>query len=188
MGRAVYNTWMTDKQLVAGILSGDEPSLRYFYQTYSSKLVAFVRRRLGDEKDVEEIVQDTFLASLDALRDFTFKCSLSTFLCSIAKRKVVDFYRKKKLKKVLFSQFPQIESLLSLLTTPEEKLDEKLLVEKIENTFNKLSPRYKKILKLKYVDGFSVDEIAHELSMSFKGIESMLFRARKSFVLEYEKE
>lgn len=178
---------MTDKELVAGILSGDEISLRRFYQGHSSKLTAFVRKRLGDEKDVEEIVQDTFLASLDALRDFTFKCSLSTFLCSIAKRKVVDFYRKKKLKRVLFSQFPQIESLLSLLTTPEDKLDEKLLIEKIERTFNKLSPRYKQILKLKYIDGLTVDEVARELSMSFKGIESMLFRARKSFSLEYEK-
>ena len=178
---------MTEKQLVAGILSGDEPSLRYFYKTHASKLLAFVKQRLGDEKDVEEIVQDTFLASLDALRDFTFKCSLSTFLCSIAKRKVVDFYRRKKLKRVLFSQFPQIESLLSLLTTPEDKLDEKLLVEKIERTFSKLPSRYKQILKLKYVDGLTVDEVARELSMSFKGIESSLFRARKAFVIQYEK-
>lgn len=186
MMRVTCSLTMTDHQLVTNILSGDEPSLRYFYQTYSSKLTAFVRGRLGDEKDVEEIVQDTFLASLDALRDFTFKCSLSTFLCSIAKRKVVDFYRKKKLKRILFSQFPQIESLLSLLTTPEEKLDEKLLVEKIEKTFNRLPGRYKRILKLKYIEGFTVDEIALELSMSFKGIESMLFRARKAFASEFE--
>jgi|SRR3989344_3414042 len=178
---------MTDQQLVSRILSGHEPSLRHFYKAHSSKLTAFVKKRLGDEKDVEEIVQDTFLASLDAFRDFTFKCSLSTFLCSIAKRKVVDFYRKKKLKRVLFSQFPQIESLLSLLTTPEDKLDEKLLVEKIERTFNRLPPRYKRILKLKYVEGFTVDQIAMELSMSFKGIESMLFRARRAFVGEYER-
>lgn len=178
---------MSDQQLVSHILSGDESSLRTFYRTYSPKLIGFVRRGISDEKDVEEIVQDTFMATIEALRDFTFKCTLSTFLCSIAKRKVVDHYRKKKLKRILFSQFPQIESLLSFLTTPEEKLDEKLLIEKIEKTFNTLAPRYKRILKLKYIEGFTVDQIAYELSMSFKSVESMLFRARKAFSVEYVK-
>ena len=179
---------MSEKQLVSHILSGNEIALRMFYKTHSPKLVGFVRLGISNEKDVEEIVQDTFMATIEALRDFTFKCTLSTFLCSIAKRKVVDHYRKKKLKRVLFSQFPQIESLLSILTTPEEKLDEKLLVEKIEQTFNKLAPRYKRILKLKYVEGFSVDEIARDLSVSFKSVESMLFRARKAFTVEYKGE
>jgi RNA polymerase sigma-70 factor (ECF subfamily) len=176
---------MTDKELVSNMLSGNELSLRVFYKTYSSRLNNFVRRGISDEKDVEEIVQDTFISSLDALRDFTYSCTLSTFLISIAKRKVVDFYRKKKIKKLLFSQFPQIESLLSILTTPEEKLDEKILVEKIEKTFNRLSPRYKQILKLKYIEGFSVDQIARDLSLSFKSVESMLFRARKSFAASF---
>lgn len=177
---------MTDQQLVQSILSGHEPSLRLFYQTHIGKLTSFVRKKIGDETDVEEIVQDTFIASLEALRDFTFRCSLSTFLCSIAKRKVVDFYRKKKLKRILFSQFPQFESLMSILTTPEEKLDETLLVEKIERTFNALTPRYARILRLKYIEGLSVSQISQELSISFKSVESILFRARRAFVAYYD--
>jgi RNA polymerase sigma-70 factor, ECF subfamily len=178
---------MSERELVTHILSGHEPSLHLFYKTHSSKLTAFVRKRIGEEKDVEEIVQDTFMACLEAFRDFTFACSLSTFLCSIAKRKVVDFYRKKKLKRLLFSQFPQLESILSVLTTPEDALDEKLLVERIETTFGKLAPRYTKVLRLKYVEGLSVEEIARDLSTSFKSVESMLFRARRAFSLTYAK-
>lgn len=179
--------FMTDQELIAGILSGHEPSLRVFYKTHYSFLLRFTRKRIGEEKDVEEIVQDTLVASLEALRDFTFKCSLSTFLCSIAKRKIVDFYRKKKIKKLLFSQMPQLESLVRVLVTPEEKLDEKLLVEKIERTLHKLTPQHRRVIKLKYIEDLSVGEIAQELATSFKSVESMLFRARRAFTHEYAK-
>ncbi|MBI4130252.1 RNA polymerase sigma factor [Candidatus Roizmanbacteria bacterium] len=174
-----------ERLLVEGILSGDESFLRTFYTTYSPYLHNFIRKRVGDEKDVEEIVQDTLLASLESLRDFTFSCTLSTFLCSIAKRKVVDFYRKKKLSRILFSHVPQMESLLAVLTTPEDELNEQLLREHVLVVFSRLKPRYQKILRLKYIEGFSVSEIAEKLSMSFKSVESMIFRARKAFVEIY---
>ena len=172
---------MDEKKLIEGILKGDENSLRLFYKKYSPKLFFFIKKKVQEEKDIEEILQDTFLASLEAFRDFTFRCSAFTYLCSIAKRKIVDFYRKEKIKKILFSQAPGLEPLFLVLSTPEDKLDEKILRQAIEKTMNILKPNYKKILKLKYVEGFSLLEIAHKLSVSFKSAESMLFRARKEF-------
>ncbi|HLB60621.1 MAG TPA: RNA polymerase sigma factor, partial [Patescibacteria group bacterium] len=174
-----------DRILVSGILNGDESALRAFYIAHASRIAGFIRQRIGLEKDVEELTQDTFMAALEALRDFSFRCTVSTFLCSIAKRKIVDHYRREKIKRIVFSQIPQIESILMLLTTPEDKLDQALLVEKIEETFNRLAPRYRQILKLRYVEGFTVHEIAQELSMSFKSVESMLFRARRAFATEF---
>lgn len=166
-------------------MRGEEASLRKFYQAYSPKLFSFIRQRVSEEKDSEEILQDVFLASLDALRDFTYRCKLETFLCAIAKNKIVDYYRKKKLKKILFSQIPEVEPLLAVLTTPEDKLDEKLLKQSIEQTLKNLAPRYEKILRLKYMEGFSVKEIAGKLSVTFKSAESLLFRARQEFVKVY---
>lgn len=176
---------MSDRELVEHILQGDESALRAFYAVHAPRITRFIRQRIGLEKDVEELTQDTFMAALEALRDFSFRCTLSTFLCSIAKRKIVDHYRREKIKRIVFSQIPQIESILTLLTTPEDKLDQTLLVEKIEKTFNRLIPRHKQILKLRYIEGFTVQEIARELSMSFKSVESMLFRARRAFATEF---
>lgn len=180
---------MTDKELVLGILADDEKSLQCFYQNYSPILTSFIRKKISDEKDVEEIFQDTMFAFLEALRDFTFKCSLSTYLISIGKRKIVDFYRKKKIKKVLFSQMPEsLTPLLAALTTPETSFDEKLLKQSIEKTLTMLKPKYRQIIHLKYVEGFSVSEIAQKLSLSFKTAESRLFRARSEFIKLYSLE
>lgn len=178
----------SEKELVEGILGGSEKALRIFYGECKPKLTNFIRQRVSNEKDVEELVQDTFMAALEAFRDFTYRSSLYTFLCAIAKRKVIDFYRRKKLKRIIFSQIPAIEPLLSILTTPEDKLDEKLLTQKIEETLNALSPQYKRLLQLKYIEGWSVTKIAQEMAISFKSAESKLFRARQAFVAIYTQE
>ncbi|OGG14875.1 hypothetical protein A2773_01240 [Candidatus Gottesmanbacteria bacterium RIFCSPHIGHO2_01_FULL_39_10] len=174
-----------DHKLIDGILRADERSLRSFYTLYKPKLFSYIKRKIATTQDAEEILHDTFIATIDALRDFAYQSSLYTYICSIANHKIIDFYRKKKLKSILFSRFSEIEPLLSTFYGPEDKLDEELLKAKIKETFAKISPRYHKILRLKYIYGYSVEEIAKKLSISFKSAESQLFRARKAFVAAY---
>lgn len=176
---------MTENDMVTGILAGKEPVLRQFYHTYVSYATNFVRQRVNDEKDVEEIVQDTLLATIEALRDFSFSCSLSTFMCSIAKRKIIDLYRKRSLKRMVFSRIAHLDHVLAVFSTPEEKLNDVYVRQAIERAFLRLTPWYREILTMKYIDGFSVAEIARHYSQSMKSIESALFRARKAFAKAY---
>lgn len=174
-----------EKKLVNEILRGNERALNHFYKHFYPSLFSFISKKINDSSDAEEILQDTFFGVLDGLRDFEFKSSLFTFICSVASHKVIDFYRKKKIKKIVFSQFENIEPILSVLLGPEDALDTQILKEKIKQTFKKLSPSYQIILKLKYIYGYSVEEIAGKLAVSFKSAESQLFRARKAFVTNY---
>jgi RNA polymerase sigma-70 factor (ECF subfamily) len=176
---------MDERQTVNKILSGDEPTLRYFYRHFQPSLLTYIRNKIANEADAEEIMQDTFLATIEGFRDFSFRCRLFTFLCSIANHKIIDFYRKKKIKSIFFSHLAEFEPLVSTLLGPEEKLDEELLRQKIAQTFERLTPRYRQILRLKYIYGFSVGEIAYKLSISFKSAESQLFRARRAFATAF---
>ena len=182
------NSKLEDKYLVHQILKGDERALNHFYKHFYPSLFTFISKKINEPQDIEEILQDTLFATLDGLRDFAFKSSLFTFMCSVAYHKIVDFYRKKKIKKIVFSQFESIEPLLRQLFGPEEAFDEQILKQKIDITLKKLSPSYQLIIKLKYIYGFSVEEIAKKLAITFKGAESQLFRARKAFVLHYNYE
>jgi len=177
---------LSERKLITRLLARNKMALSEFYRLYSARLLNFIRKRVGDEKDVEEIAQDTLFAFLEGARDFTGRCSLNTYLCSIAYNKIVDFYRKKRLKKILFSQMPEgLELLISEVTDPQKIFDNTLLAHKISTIFSKLMPHYAHMLKLKYVEGRSVEEIARLLSCSFKSAESVLFRARKEFVKLY---
>lgn len=173
---------VSDNDLVRQILARDKKALYKFYRHYKIKLIPYIKSRVDNPSDVEEIFQDTLYGFLEALRDFHGRCSLSTYLYSICSRKIADFYRKKKLKQLLFSHSPRLEALISPLLTPEDEMDTKLLRHRVYKALDKLLPRYRKILLLKYADDITVDDIAGKFMVTAKSIESALFRAKKAFV------
>ena len=173
---------MEESELLKRILASDERALFEFYQTYTPPLKRFIQMKVQNPHDVEDIMQETLYAFLDALRDFRGESRLRTFLQSICNHKIIDFYRKKKLKQLVFSQVPQIEELVSPLLNPEAEFDARALNEELHITLDKLMPQYKKVLYARYILNMPVAEIARKLATTLKGAESMLFRAKKAFV------
>lgn len=175
---------VSEKELVQKIISRDEKALHSLYKTYYRSLYNFVYKKLGDKSVTEEIVQDTFIHFLESLRDFRYQCSLKTFLFTIGRNKAIDYIRKKKIKKILFSALPSfiVEGLASVV---DDSLEKKELQQKLESTFDELPHEYQLILRLKYLEGKSVHHIAGVLSKTFKSTESLLFRARKAFIKVY---
>ncbi len=172
----------SDSEIIRNILARDRRTLDLFYRRYSPRLLRFISAKVAHREDAEEILQDTLFAFLEAIRDFHGRSSIDTFLFSICHHKIIDFYRRRKLKSFVFSQMPNLEALISPLLAPEEELDATLLKEKIAGVLSRMLPRYRHILTLKYVDNMSVEEIAEKLAVTFKSAESQLFRARKAFV------
>jgi len=173
---------MEDSDLINKILRRDKRALHTFYQTYTPKLASFINGKVGNTHDAEEILQDTLFAFLEALRDFHGECRISTFLFSIGKHKIIDYYRRKKLKHLVFSQAPFLEELVSPILNPEEELDAAVLKEKLKTAFSRILPRYRLVLELKYIDDRSVSDIAMRCTWTLKKTESLLFRARKAFI------
>lgn len=174
-----------DKKTIQGIMERDEKVLFEFYNKHKKPLLQYIFKHLNHQQDSEEVLQDSFLAFIESLRDFRGQSSLKTFLYSIAKNKTVDKIRKKKLKRILFSYMPQgvVESLAHVLL--DDELDKKQLVQKIDATLHKLPNDYALVLRLKYREGYKVAQIAKKIKLSFKATESLIFRARKAFVAEY---
>jgi len=178
--------YINDKELVSAIISGDKLALYHFYQTYNKKIFSYVFSKIENKKDAEELTQDTFLSALDSLRDFKFQSTLYTYLFSIAKYKVIDYYRLKKISYLVFSHFPHLKKLISKVLTPDDSLLKKELKNQIISTFKKIKPIYRKIIILKYQEDKSIKQISEILNISPKKAESLLFRARKKFSLVYE--
>lgn len=172
--------------LLRRLLSHDESALHELYAEYKTHLLLYIQRSLGKE-DAEEVLQDTFMAFIESLRNFRGQSSLKTFLYAIAKRKVVDALRRKKVKKLLFSYLPEyvVDSLAVVFL--HDSLDKEYVRRKIERVFDQLPHDYARILRLKYIEGYKVHAIAQVMDLPFKAAESMLFRARKAFVKVYTK-
>ncbi|MGB9706511.1 MAG: RNA polymerase sigma factor [Microgenomates group bacterium] len=145
------------------------------------KLKNFIRQRVDDPADVEEILQETLISANDCLALYSRRSSFFTWLCGIAKHEITDFYRKKKIKTFLFSRLPWLENLASEALGPEQMLLREETIKKVQKSLKSLSEGYQQVLRLKYYQGLSVKEIARQLNETVKTIESRLFRARQAF-------
>ena len=155
--------------------------MRDFYQKYYQGVRGFVARKIDDEGVAEELTNDILWAAYESLPTFNHNCSEFSFICSIAKHKVIDYYRKKKLKTILFSASPVFEEIADKAIGPERDVLKNELKEEIEKTLGDLREGYGKILRLKYVDGLRIDKIAQLTKLSIKAVESRLIRAKKQF-------
>jgi RNA polymerase sigma-70 factor, ECF subfamily len=171
-----------DQEIVDGIIKRDEETLLRFYQKYKLPISHFVYRQLHDQSLAEEITQDVFMDFIERIRDFQYQSTLKTYLYSIARNKVVDVIRKKKIKKILFSSLPSfvVEGLKTVLI--DEDIEKRELARKIKNVFQRLPNDYRLVLRLKYIEEEKVKAIAKKLSLRFKATESLIFRARKAFI------
>ncbi len=65
----------------------------YWIERYGEKLYAYTIKRVKNRELAEDIISDTFLSALRSVHQFRGTCSESTYLISILKRKIIDFYR-----------------------------------------------------------------------------------------------
>lgn len=179
----MYNSHMTS--IIDAIINGDKRAVRTFYVTYSPKILSYLQKRLPRKEDAQEIMQDVFLDALDSLPLIRNKENILPYLYRVAHNKSVDFYRKKKIKSLLFSQFPLLEQLRNEVHEPEFIYEKQKIRERIEKAFQLLSEKYQIVLRLHYEEGMKVKEIAYKLRLSFKATESLLFRARQQFIKAY---
>ncbi len=161
------------------LLAGDKPTLRRFYKNHHPRLLSYIASRVKTREDAEEIAQDAFLSFLDSLPLFSFRASLWTFLVSIARHEIADYFRRLYAKKAI-KYVPFVDQ---IYTKPLYSADQ--TAQAFNAAIIKLTPKHQTIILWKYEDGLSIKQIAGRLGISLKAAESRLFRARQAFKLTY---
>ena len=89
------------QKLLHRLVSGDPVAARQWFNEYHDRLLQFVEQKISVTVDAEEVVQETFINCLRQIALFRGDSSLWTWMCSIARHEVADYYRKKYAKKRL---------------------------------------------------------------------------------------
>lgn len=172
----LYDNPMTDEQrLISELKQGKPKAVRKWFKTYHDRLLRLVLQRISLETDAEELVQETFLNALKQLPLFRGDSSLWTWMVSITRHEVADFYRKKYAKKALRT-VPLGELIISSKIQDSSEISEAVM-----HCLGKMKSDSVELLKLKYIDSKKVFDIAEDLGRSVKSVESELFRARNEF-------
>lgn len=164
------------------VMKGDSSSQFQFYRQYYPLVLKFVEKKIGDSRDGEEIAQNVITSAIYCLPTYSGKNPFGSWIFGIARHEIADFYRKKKIKEILFSFIPGLETIAGKALSPETAMREVELKEKIILCLSALSEGYTYILRLRYIDELSLPEIAQKIgAVSTKAVEMKLRRARLAF-------
>ena len=163
------------EDLLTRLKKGDPKAVSEWYLEYEPRILAYISKKVSNHKDSEELAQEVFLGCLKHLPLFRGQSSIFTWMCSIARHEVSDYYRKRYAKKAL-KYVPLGEMILQ-----EEIADAHESAHKVKEVFGQMKSESQELLMKKYVDCKKVSDIGKELGKTTKAIESDLFRARNEF-------
>jgi RNA polymerase sigma factor (sigma-70 family) len=141
------------------VLSNDT-RLNEIFRREQGRLRSFVRRRVADEGDAEDILQDVFYELVEANWLTRPVEQVSAWLFRVARNRIIDFFRKKR--PVLFED-EGIEDLLpSRDAGPEAAYVRSLLWEELEQALAELPEEQRAVFIAHEIDGRSFKDLAQE--------------------------
>ena len=171
-----------DEILVKKYLAGDEQSLELLIRRYLKPIYSFVFRYVGNGQEAEDVTQEVFVRVWRNLKKFDQEKSFKTWIFSIAKNASLDFLKKKKA--IPFSEFERedggnviIDTLADPSSLPLELLEKAGMAKILNVAMEKLSPRYRMVLFLRYNDHFNFREIAESMGEPLHTVKSRHRRA-----------
>ncbi len=164
--------------------------LREFEETalvYADELYATALRLTKNERDAEDLLQDTFLKAFTFFHRFEKNTNCRAWLFKILTNTFINTYRRKtKEREILGADDlrPVEENLISrerarIHYNPEIGLFRKLISEDIRKALESLPIEFRMVVVLADLQEFSYKDIAYILGCPVGTVMSRLFRGRK---------
>ena len=144
---------------------------------YQHKAFRLAYSMLGNEASAEEMVQDTFLRIWKALPSYRGDASLSTWIYAITRNRCLTRRKDLRERRSISIEEPSVKAAVDslLASKPEggERLPDSAML------LAQLSPPYREVLRLFYLEEKSYEEVAAMLGLPIGTVKTYLHRARK---------
>ena len=141
------------------------------WEDHKQQLRSYINKQVDEKDTVEDILQEVYIKASDNLQHLKVKGSLKSWLYTITRNTIMDFYRKRK----NHEELP-----LEIAAEPEDHIEEnhKALSGCIKPLLQELPDKYRIPLELSELEGISQKDIANKLGLSLSGAKSRVQRGR----------
>ena len=176
-----------DTELIRAINNGRQDLFYELVNRYKKSLYNFGLRMCDDPSDAEDMVQDTFLNVFKYLKGFRYETKFKNWLYRVATSACLKKKRRSKFapdRELSLDAFlPEDESAVSMdlplwASQPLDQLLGDELGSVIRNALTDLPEKYRLVIVLRDVEGFSTQEAAEILDLTPTNIKVRLHRAR----------
>ncbi|MFY0605210.1 MAG: sigma-70 family RNA polymerase sigma factor [Cyclobacteriaceae bacterium] len=167
-------------------LEGDESAFADLLSRYKKPVYHMILKMVRNVDDAEDLTIEAFAKAFKNLARFKKDYTFSTWLFRIATNNAIDFIRKKKLETYSLNTSFTDDSGESVNIdvedrdrTPDQEAINTQKIELVRMFVTKLPPKYQRLVKLRYFDELSYEEIATELEAPLGTVKAQLHRARE---------
>jgi len=173
------------KLVQRALKKGDQKAYAELMGRYKDTIFFMLLNMVRDKDDADDLTIEAFGKAFRSLHQYTPDFAFSTWLFKIATNNCIDFIRKKKEAVSLDRTYETAEGdeisfdPKSEFLNPEEKAIKKQKIQLMQAVVEKLQPRYRILVELRYFQEKGYGEIAQELDLPIGTVKAQLFRARE---------
>ena len=152
------------------------------YRMYSRRVFAKCLHMVGNQAEAEDLTQEVFLQLFRKMDSFRGESAFSTWLYRVAVNVVLMHLRRNSLTTSSLEEVTELKegifSLHQVLGAPDRALTGTIDRLNLERAVSQMSPGYRQVFLLHYVEGYAHPEIARILGLSIGTSKSQLYKAR----------
>lgn len=180
-----------DLALVERVIGGDDEAVEAFSWRYQGRFANLARRAGVPWQDCEDVAQEIWLAAIGQMRRGKFRgeSGLGTWLDGIAQHKIADYWRARGRAKRLApitapsqsDDTPSSEEIVEAAAINLESEVDHHLVLQVREILKQMPPPERALLLLKFLEGYTIEEISRATGLTVNQISGRLFRAEERF-------
>ena len=187
LGKQFSEKALEDFKLIDQAVDGrDQQAFAELMKRYKNPVYHMILKMVRNVDDAEDLTIEAFAKAFKNLHKFKKDFTFSTWLFRIATNNTIDFIRKKRLDTMsLNTSFKDDNGDAVTIDVqdrnlnPQEEAIKSQKIELVRMFVTKLPAKYQRLVKLRYFDELSYDEIAKELEAPLGTVKAQLHRARE---------
>lgn len=160
----------SDRELIDAVNAGDAKAFEQLYERYRDWVYRLAWRFTGQHQDALDVLQETFIYLLKKFPGFELTASMTTFLYPVVKHLALN---------VKCRRFPEMASDELLLQVPDTRTAEAPRAE-LASVLGALPAEQREVVLMRFLDGFSLEEISTALDIPLSTAKSRLYNALRS--------
>lgn len=177
---------LNDSDLIVVILTQNREAYKELFDRYQKKLFTYVLHLVGNRDEAEDILQNVFTKTYKNIEHFDTSRKFSSWIYRIAHNEAVNYLkRRSKRYTVSWEDITTSKDKLDTATSderPEERWIHQEITKEIDEALEKLPPKYIQILKLRYFEEKSYEDIGKILAKPVNTVGTLINRAKKKLL------
>lgn len=162
-----------EKQIVLRAARRDEQAFAQLYTIYFNKIHDYIYYKIIRKDEAEDLTALVFLKAWEAIENYRWQgYPFSTWLFRIAHNQLIDYYRKHRETLPL-----DLVDLQEHGSDPHEFAERASIMAQIRGALNQLTRDQKRVLELRYFEGYSIGEISMMMGKAPDAIRALQHRA-----------